>query len=41
MFYDHVTLSTCNMAAKRAFVDQVFDLRDGFLPDFPFPGHWL
>ncbi len=41
MILDHVTLSTRNMAATRAFFEQVFDLRDGFRPDFPFPGHWL
>jgi len=41
MILDHVTLSTRNLAAARAFFEQVFDLRDGFRPDFPFPGHWL
>jgi catechol 2,3-dioxygenase-like lactoylglutathione lyase family enzyme len=41
MILDHFTLRTQNLAAARAFFEQVFDLRDGFRPDFPFPGHWL
>lgn len=41
MRLDHATLRTGDLPGTRRFFEAVFDLRDGFRPDFGFPGHWL
>jgi catechol 2,3-dioxygenase-like lactoylglutathione lyase family enzyme len=38
---DHVTLRTHDLEGTRVFFEQVLDLKPGYRPDFPFPGHWL
>src|ERR1700683_1355938 len=38
---DHVTLRTHDLEGTRVFFEKVLDLKPGYRPDFPFPGHWL
>ena len=36
---DHVTLRTHDLEGTRVFLEKVLDLKPGYRPDFPFPGH--
>jgi len=38
---DHVTLRTDDLEATRRFFEEVLELKAGYRPAFPFPGHWL
>jgi catechol 2,3-dioxygenase-like lactoylglutathione lyase family enzyme len=38
---DHINISTTQPAETRDFFIKVLDLKEGWRPDFAFPGHWL
>ena len=38
---DHYTIHCADMVATRDFYRDVIGLKDGFRPNFPFPGYWL
>jgi catechol 2,3-dioxygenase-like lactoylglutathione lyase family enzyme len=38
---DHINIQTPELEATCRFYEDVFGLKRGFRPDFPFPGAWL
>ena len=38
---DHVTIRTHDLEGTCAFFEKVLNLKPGYRPNFPFPGHWL
>ncbi len=38
---DHFLVRAADLAATKAFYENVLGLSDGDRPSFPFPGHWL
>jgi catechol 2,3-dioxygenase-like lactoylglutathione lyase family enzyme len=38
---DHVNLTVVDGPRMVRFLEQVLDAREGFRPDFGFPGHWI
>jgi len=38
---DHVNIGTAKLPETKAFFEEVLGLKEGWRPNFPFPGAWL